>query len=292
MSIARIAVRIAVVAFMLAVVPVSIKLLTPGNNGQSATWGGKSSHTPTLSHALLRSADPASRGPGRTHLVRTKDRRDGGGQPESKGAAARGHSSSPDPGQPESGQPTPGQYSPLTEDQLEAALLTAGELPGGGYGAEPQGAGITTGSIGECPELNALSSSASAQAEVAFFRDSSSDPDAVSEMLLQYTIGDAEAQMKLFASVPQDCATLSAKAGGFDLAITISAESFPVTGDQTVALRINATLVGLGTTISGDLVAVRHGGTLLLITNVGLPLDSGLTRSLVSMAYAKVAAQW
>ena len=76
------------------------------------------------------------------------------------------------------------------------------------------------------------------------------------------------------------------------IAVSLSREAFPVFGNNTVAVRITANLAKYRLSISADVVAVRHGGTVIVVTNVALPLDSGLTQSTMAAAYAKVAARW
>jgi hypothetical protein len=44
--------------------------------------------------------------------------------------------------------------------------------------------------------------------------------------------------------------------------------------------------------ITGDIVAVRSGGTVILLVNAALQLDAGLTEALAQEAYAQVVARW
>ena len=114
----------------------------------------------------------------------------------------------------------------------------------------------------------------------------------MSETLLQYSVSGAEAQMRQFAQVAQTCASFPVATHRVSIAVSLSREAFPVFGNDTVAVRITANLAKYRLSISADVVAVRHGGTVIVVTNVALPLDSGLTQSTMAAAYAKVAARW
>jgi hypothetical protein len=189
------------------------------------------------------------------------------------------------------GSSSPATFPVPSGADLQAALLTAAELPGGGFAAEPTGSGISLGSLQRvCPVLGGFGSGGSAQASAAYTRGGLG-PD-LSETLLQASVSGAETQIGQFAQVAQACGSFSIAVNGTYAAVAITIEAFPSVGDQTVALRISADLPAYGVTISGDIVAVSHHGTVIVVTNVGLPLDSGLTRAVVTQAYAKVAARW
>jgi hypothetical protein len=115
-------------------------------------------------------------------------------------------------------------------------------------------------------------------------------PD-ISETLLQYPVSVAEMQMEQFAQVADECSSFAVTTHGLSIDVGIALEAFPSLGDQTLALRVSADVVTDGITITGDVVAVRHEGTVMVVTNVALPLNSGLTRSVVAAAYANVAAR-
>jgi len=84
----------------------------------------------------------------------------------------------------------------------------------------------------------------------------------------------------------------TASLGKLTVQIGVADEAFPAVGDQTAALRVTADVITIGVTVSGDIVAVRHGGTVILVVNVALQVDSGLTRSVLDEAYRKVATSW
>jgi hypothetical protein len=170
-------------------------------------------------------------------------------------------------------------------------LLTTADLPGSGYSAQPSQSGGSLNSLAtECPELND-GPNPDAQA-AASFKGGDYGPD-ISETLLQYSTSAAEAQISLFTEVAQSCNNLTFTADNLKFSVGITIESSPGLGDQSVELQINATLTAdPSLVIGGDLVAIRHGGTVIVITNVGLPLDSPLTPVAASRAYTKAAALW
>jgi len=129
-----------------------------------------------------------------------------------------------------------------------------------------------------------------AQAQEAFSAGNSG-PD-ISETLLQYPVSVAKGQLAQFAETANVCATFSGNEQGVILRIVITREAFPMFGDETVALSVSADVIrDNNLTVNSDVVAVRLDGTVILITNTGIPLDTALTRTLVSAAYARVAAR-
>jgi hypothetical protein len=177
------------------------------------------------------------------------------------------------------------------QEQLQAALLTASQLPGGGYTVQPSSSAVGLGSLKYCPALSAGESGVSAQASQAFTAGSAG-PD-VSEGLFQDTVSGAEQMLGAFTTVPRTCGSFSTTVGTLQLAISVAAASFPSIGDQTAAVQVNVTLAAYNATIYADVVAIRHGGTVIVITNVQYPgLDQGLTAAVATAAYNKVAARW
>jgi hypothetical protein len=127
----------------------------------------------------------------------------------------------------------------------------------------------------------------SAQAAAAFSA-SQTGPD-ITEALMQYPVSAAEDQMRQFAAVANECRSFPANDQGIVLAVTISREAFPSFGDQTIALRISAVVISADNqTVTSDVIAVRRGGTVVVVTNAGVPLNAALTRTVVSAAYAKL----
>jgi hypothetical protein len=195
-----------------------------------------------------------------------------------------------------SASPSPSVGVP-SQSQLEAALLTAPEV-GPTFTEQPEGSGISDNSLNTaCPALadGANPSETAIRAFVA-------DPDStsityVTEELLQYTASGAKAQLDQFAQVANACPSISAVIptspfGKLTVEIGVADEAFPAVGDQTAAVRVTGDVVTLGVTVSGDIVAVRQGGTVILVVNVAVQVNSGLTGSVVNNAYQKVAASW
>jgi hypothetical protein len=160
------------------------------------------------------------------------------------------------------------------------------ELPALGFSAEPAETGTDAGSLlAGCPFTTAGQANPLAQAAAAFSAGSSG-PD-VTEALLQYPVSVAEGQLDQFAATANVCSSFPVSYHGIVIKIDIAREAFPSFGDGTVALRISSDVIH-NLTVETDLVAVRRGGTVLLIVNTGIPLDTGLTRTIVAESYAKV----
>ena len=101
--------------------------------------------------------------------------------------------------------------------------------------------------------------------------------------------------MSRIRSASSSCHSFSATdptLGKINFAVTSLAT--PSHGDETAALRVTMNPEKYsGVTILENLVAIRHGGTLLLITDTDVnSIDDALTSSVVSKAYDKVARRW
>jgi hypothetical protein len=185
--------------------------------------------------------------------------------------------------------------------QLQKALLTPADLPADvGFEEVPLPSGAGVNSFGPCPyvaegpqpfeEADALYASGTTGIDVV----------SVAESLEQYSVSDAKKSMAQFAGFAAQCNGLSFSILGATVAFDIAPESFPPSGtDGTVALRLVTRIVNAGNLlIDTDLVAVRHGGTVIVITNTAAALPGSqlfsptLTRVAVAAAYAKVAALW
>jgi hypothetical protein len=260
-----------------------------------AAYFGTSTHNGKQPGPLAAGSSPTAgggtSGPGSTSKPGASPASTARGTPATRGSAASDGTGSPrsSPGpSPNPAEPSASSSPVPTQEELAAALLATADLPGG-YSAEPPGSGLTLNSLTECPELGD-GPNPDLQAAVAFTAGNQG-PD-ISETLLQYSVSAAKAQISLFTGVAQACNNLSFTAAGLTFSVGIVTEHPPGLGDESVALRINAALAAYNITISGDLVAVRHGGTVIVVTNVGLPLNAALTQTAVSQAYAKVAARW
>jgi hypothetical protein len=184
-----------------------------------------------------------------------------------------------------------------SQSELDAALLTAPEV-GPGFRQQPPGSGIGENSLNSaCGALGAGPSPSETAIRAFVANPNSTSIDDVTEELLQFTASQAKTQLDQFAQVVQACPSISVviptSIGKLQVQIGLADEAFPAAGDQTAAIRVTADVVNLSNvTVSADIVAVRHGGTVLLIVNAALQVDSGLTRSVVAAAYEKVAAGW
>jgi hypothetical protein len=131
----------------------------------------------------------------------------------------------------------------------------------------------------------------SAQASESFTAGSTG-PD-VSETLLQDTVKGARQMLGAFATVARTCGSFSVAVDGISLAISVGAVPFPLIGQQIAVVQVNVTLTDYDVVISGDIVAIRHGGTVVVVTNVEYPtLDAGLTTSIARAAYSKASVLW
>jgi hypothetical protein len=263
---------------------VTVVVATSG--GGSAGTSGPGAHVPGLWPVLAGGTPSRLPTPSRSARARAKARRS---HPKAAPATSPGASATAlPPGAAGTSSPRATLPAPTRPD-LQAALLTAGELPGGGFTTQAGSAGTGLGSLSACPELSAGESGGTPE-DVSFIRAATAS--AVSETLIQDSVTGAEAQISQFAQVARACGSFSATVSGYAMDVTIASEAFPATGDGTAALRLSARLAAYGVTVTGDIVAVRHGGTVIVVSNVDYPLDSGLTRAVVGLAYAKVAARW
>ncbi len=183
-----------------------------------------------------------------------------------------------------------------TQTELEAALLTASEV-GPGFSVQAPGSGISEGSLtNACPAVAAGSNPSETAIRAFVANPGTLSVDDVTEELLQFTVSGAEAQLDQFAQVVNACGsfsvTIPTSAENLQVQIGLANEAFPAVGDQTAAIRVTADVVTLGVTVTGDIIAVRYGGTVVLMVNVALEVSSDLTRSVVDTAFAKVAARW
>lgn len=184
-----------------------------------------------------------------------------------------------------------------SQSDLEAALLTAPEV-GSNFTQQPQGSGISENSLNTaCPAVGGGANPSEMAIRAFVANPNSTSITDVTEELLQYTVTDAKAQLDQFAQVAKACPSFTvviptSSLGKLTVQIGVANEALPAVGDQTAAVRVTADVITFGVTVSGDIVAVRHGGTVVLVVNVALQVDSGLTRSVLDEAYKKVAASW
>jgi hypothetical protein len=185
-----------------------------------------------------------------------------------------------------------------SQSDLEGALLSASQI-GPGFEQQPEGSGIGEGSMtSACPAVG-LGASPSAMAIRAFVANPNTvNVVEVTEELMQFTPSQAQAQLDQFAAVANACSTFTVEVptslGKLQVQIGIAQEAFAGVGDQDAAIRVTADVATTQGDIPvyADIVAVRHGGTVILVVNAALQVDTDLTSSVVNQAYDKVAARW
>jgi hypothetical protein len=181
-----------------------------------------------------------------------------------------------------------------TAEQLQSALLTLANLPSAtGFQELPP---IDLGSgdanvLSGCPYATEDQATPSADVS-ATFGDSLIGPEILTEDLQQYPVSVAEAQLRQFADAASKCSTFSTLLDHFNVAISLTPEAFPSYGDGTVALSLTGEVLIVHLSTTSDLVAVRDGGTVMVITYTSATpaLEYAFTRTVVATAYRKLAA--
>ena len=174
-------------------------------------------------------------------------------------------------------------------------MLTAAQV-GPGFIEQPSGSGISDNSINSACPAAGNGASPSEVAIAAFVANPTSESiTEVTEELLQFTPSQAEAQLNLFAQVASACPDFSfvipSSQGNIPAQIGLTQEAFSGIGDQDAAIRVTVDLTTAEGVVAvyGDIVAVRHGGTVILVVNAALQLDTALTDSVAKQAYERVA---
>jgi hypothetical protein len=120
----------------------------------------------------------------------------------------------------------------------------------------------------------------------------------VTEELLQFTPSQAMAQLDQFATVASGCPEFTIEiptsAGNDQVQIGLTQEAFSGVGDQDADVGVTADVTTKegGVLVYADIVAVRHGGTVILVVDAALQLNTDQTDSIVKEAYNQVAARW
>jgi hypothetical protein len=175
-----------------------------------------------------------------------------------------------------------------TAADLQGALLTTADMPAG-YSVQPGGGSALAGSsISGCPQLASNPSGVTDQATVAL-ADPPDNPS-VGETLLQLSPADADSAMASYAAVATDCSQFTAVVDHYNVAFTTEPLSVGALGDQTSAVHITGHIESASQPIYVDFVAIRHGGTVIVLVDVSLTSDTAFTTQIASKAYAKVAA--
>jgi hypothetical protein len=220
--------------------------------------------------------------------------------PPSASPASPGPGSKPGPAatttKPVKGEPpratgtAPPPHEPSSAE-LQKALLGPGDLSGfqvdGGAGDDAGGGG--------CPALDTdFSGGASAKAEVLLFQSASTDSAYIRERVRHLGESRAKAALDRVRGAPGSCGTFTTTVDELG-AVTVTVGRLGVgrIGDEATALRITmrpriASLVAVE-----NLVLVRRGGTLIILTHTSLnAIDDGLTVRAATRAYTKTTAVW
>jgi hypothetical protein len=188
----------------------------------------------------------------------------------------------PGPASSSSALPAPGQ------NDVRRALLTADDLPSGFTEVAVPDEGAL-GAIEGCPPLDTGNSSDVDAEAAAAFTDGAA---IISETILQMPEDGARQAMSDLAKVLSECREFRTTIGGLDIVFTPNMLDLAPMGDETVALRFIAQLAGTAVKLEEHMVAVRHGGTLLLVTHIAAgSVDRAVTESISRTAYEKVARQ-
>jgi hypothetical protein len=180
----------------------------------------------------------------------------------------------------DAGRATPHQHArPLTERQLQARLLTLGDLPSGfvkSRDASDDDTGDVHAGSPACERIvGGDGDDATAQAE-AFYENS----DRVL-MLQESLFSDAaDSVQRDFAAMRRAldrCRRITIAEAGFRASMTLRRESFADLGDETLAYAVRGRLIAAGITLptSGHLVGVRVGNAGAVLFTFGLGRRTG-----------------
>lgn len=189
----------------------------------------------------------------------------------------------------------------LTEGELRSVLLAAADLPTG-YAARPADtspdpASSSRASDPQCAKLydefeNGSkaegNTAAEANAEFAKGRAGPFLNQSLESHRDQAVLVEAMHRMR---DVVAKCGEFTTNAGDGDLNIRMTPAPFSSLGDETVAIKMDATGTtrGIKITIAGYLVLTRVANTLSVITHIGLRrIDAAVTEGIVRKAVEKI----
>jgi hypothetical protein len=189
----------------------------------------------------------------------------------------------------------------LSEAELASALLTVSDLPSG-YALDAEagadGADQSTGGNEACDQVfdrmrasgSPLGSTGATAAEIEFTRGESGP--FLSQGL--YSSRDRAGVLAAFAAVrriPEMCREFTETDEDGSFTIRLAEAAFPSMGDDSFAIRLDASGSGEGisVTLGGYLVLVRIAATMSVIAHVGLPgVDVGETEKVARAAAARL----
>ncbi|MCX9191614.1 hypothetical protein C3Y87_09340 [Carbonactinospora thermoautotrophica] len=177
----------------------------------------------------------------------------------------------------------------LTQADLQSALLTVTDMPTGFTVDTSTKSSENDDELSGCAAMDSVKKQDGPKAE-ANFTKGSFGPFVGEELAL---LGEEQARksMSMLNEVLAKCRTFTSKDdNGETVTVKLNTLSFPKIGDDTYALRV--TLGSGGIAVDADVITIRRGGVLILITNaqLGSP-DSQLTETVARKALAKVDAQ-
>lgn len=177
-----------------------------------------------------------------------------------------------------------------TTAELQRALLGAGDLPGFQVDNGTDDGG---GGEGGCPALDTtFSNGAKATAEVLLFRSSSSA--FIRERLRQFSAETAQKAIDRVRGAPRSCGTFKTTVAALgEVTVTVGSLGMARVGDGSAAVRITMRPKIASVVAIENLVIVRRGGTLIIVTHTSLSsIEDGLTSRTVAKAYAKTQRVW
>jgi hypothetical protein len=176
-----------------------------------------------------------------------------------------------------------------TNAELRRALLGTGDLSG----FEVDGGAGDDGGGGGCPALDTdFSGGAGAKADVLLFQSSSSV--FVRERLRQLSASSAAAALDRVRSAPGSCSGYTTTVDPLGkVTITVARLGMATVGDGSVAVRITMRPSSQAVVAIENLIVIRRGGTLIILTHTALTsIDDALTSRAATRAYAKTRQIW
>jgi hypothetical protein len=201
----------------------------------------------------------------------------------------------------ETGMLRPAPPRVLGEAELRSALLTVGDLPTG-YSLDAEagadGSDPADGGNEECDRVfdhmrgsgSALRAGGASTAEIEFTRGE------YGPFISQSLVSGADraavfAAFEAFRRVPDQCREFTEEDDDGSFTVRLSAESFPTVGEDSFAIKLDASGAGEGITVTlgGYLVLIRVATTMSMIAHVGVPgVDAAETEKVVRAAAARL----
>ena len=177
-----------------------------------------------------------------------------------------------------------------TTAQLRAALLGPDDL--NGFQVD-DGTGDSGDSQGSCPALDTdHSDGAGAKAEVLLYHSSSTEPVFIRERVRHLGESRARTAIRRVRDAPRSCGDFTTTVEPLgEVTVTVRPLGTPPIGDEVAAVRISLRPRTTGLVGVENLVLVRHGGALIILSHTGLSsIDDRLTGRAVARASAKIGS--